>query len=93
MIKVAGILAITLGESLVAGFVLKTLWLWFVVSTFKLPELSIPVALGLALLYRYLSLDTNLSRKGDRSIEDQAFFGMAMALIFLGIGFVIHLFV
>ena len=32
------------------GFVLTKLWAWFIVPTFGLPALSIPVAIGIALI-------------------------------------------
>jgi hypothetical protein len=35
---------------IVRGWVLTVLWSWFVVPTFSLPELSIPVALGFTLI-------------------------------------------
>lgn len=35
------------------GFAIATLWRWFVVPTFHLPTLSVPVALGLATIVRY----------------------------------------
>ena len=36
--------------SIAQGFVLATLWGWFVVPLFHLPELSIPFAIGITLV-------------------------------------------
>ena len=36
--------------AIIQGWVLTVLWSWFVVPTFRLPELSIPVAIGLSLI-------------------------------------------
>lgn len=35
-----------------SGFVLQVLWGWFVAQTFGLPELNIPQALGLAIIFQ-----------------------------------------
>jgi hypothetical protein len=37
------------------GYAIATLWRWFVVPTFHLPLLSVPVALGVAGIARYVS--------------------------------------
>ena len=39
---------------LLKGFVLSVLWGWFAVTTFGLPELSIPTAIGVAMLAVFL---------------------------------------
>jgi len=41
------------------GFVFLKLWAWFVVPTFGLPMLTIPVAIGLALLIGFLTHQRN----------------------------------
>ena len=37
-------------STMFTGFVLTILWGWFIVTTFGLPQLSIPAAIGLALI-------------------------------------------
>jgi multisubunit Na+/H+ antiporter MnhB subunit len=37
------------------GYVLSVLWRWFMVPTFHLPTLSIPVAIGIAMVISYLT--------------------------------------
>lgn len=38
-----------------SGYVLSVLWLWFAVPALDVPALSIPAAIGLAALVRYLT--------------------------------------
>lgn len=38
-----------------SGYVLTVLWDWFVVQTFRLPHLSLPAAIGIAIVVRYLT--------------------------------------
>ena len=50
--------------SVVSGYTFSVLWGWFIVSTFGLPELSIPAAIGLALNVSFLNPSTADSVKG-----------------------------
>ena len=50
---VAGLLSIW------EGFVFMKLWAWFVVPMFGLPALTIPVAIGIALLVGFLTHQRN----------------------------------
>ena len=51
-----------------AGFVLSALWGWFIVSTFALPGLSIPVAIGINYIVRMIIIDTDYNE----DIEDSS---------------------
>lgn len=44
----------TVVASIVNGWVLSTMWGWFVVPFFDLPQMSIPYAIGIAMLVRML---------------------------------------
>lgn len=75
------------------GFALKQLWLWFVVSTFGLPELSIPVALGLSLTITLLT-NTPEGKKDDKAEWWEPLLQIAAKpVIYLTCGFLVHLFV
>lgn len=59
---IAGILLVVPGVALLIGasamwrgYVLSILWAWFIVPTFGLPALSIPFAIGLALVVGFLT--------------------------------------
>ena len=83
-------------NTLVEGLVLSVLWSWFMVSAFGLPPISIPVALGISLL---ISVATFRVRNEDlEEVEtDKALMKSGVKLlclfIFLGLGWIVHLFV
>lgn len=74
------------------GFVLTVLWGWFVVTTFGLPELSLPAALGVALVAQFLIYHPY--RKPEESTSSERI-GRAVGynLFALGIGWIVHLFI
>lgn len=50
-----GIITIAIVSVIFDGFVLATLWRWFIVTTFNVIPLQIPQALGIALVIKYLT--------------------------------------
>lgn len=52
-----------------SGFALSNLWAWFVVSTFGVPPLSIPAAIGLSLIISYLTRQKTSIDKSKETIE------------------------
>lgn len=85
-----------LGECIVLpiyGFVISTLWAWFIVPTFALPALSIPVGIGLCLIMLALQ-GCDPEHMGDEavSLSDACIhLGMriVLALCLLCFGFVV----
>lgn len=57
----------SIGCTILSGYVLSILWAWFIVSTFGLPLLTIPVAIGIMLVVSYLTkqADFNNSDRED----------------------------
>lgn len=53
--------------SIFNGYALKVLWGWFIVPIFHLPQLSIPSAIGIALVVGYLTKQTNDCEEKERS--------------------------
>jgi hypothetical protein len=49
------------------GLILSLMWKWFMVTTFGLPRLSIPAAIGLALIVACLTLRVPEDDKGEDS--------------------------
>jgi len=49
------------------GYVLKVLWGWFIIPIFHLPQLSIPSAIGIALVVGYLTKQTNDCKEKERT--------------------------
>ncbi len=86
--KQLGIVVNFILASVFSGYVFSILWGWFIVTTFGLPVLTIPAALGTILVVRYMTL------KVDKSDKEKAldFMEWAKPLACLAIGFVIKLF-
>lgn len=79
---------------ILSGFVLKQLWGWFVVPTFGLPELSIPIALGLSLTVTMLTgAPENKPKDEQEEWWEPLLRLIAKPVIFLVYGFIVHLFV
>lgn len=74
-----------------SGFAISMLWDWFIVATFGLKALTIAQAIGMGLLVTYLTVTI---RKGDGSwtLGEKIAISIFKPLIFLGLGWVVHLF-
>ena len=81
--------------ALLRGWVLSILWGWFVVPTFNLPQLSIPIAIGLALVVGFLahqSIDVKSpERTGAEKWAHIAMFFVSPLLSLL-FGYIVHAF-
>lgn len=67
--KIIGVLTSTVialvYASIMNGWALTKLWVWFVVPVFHLPVLNIPQAIGIALVIGYLTMPTSKTEKDD----------------------------
>lgn len=90
------ILSVVLAAPLVLlqAFVLSELWRWFVASTFHLPDLSLPNAVGVLLIGTVLRAFNRKPKEEDdgtdwkEALEKEAFIAIAQALLLLGLLFV-----
>lgn len=89
------VILMTVPVAIWKGFVLSKLWLWFIVPTFGLPALSVPLAIGLCVLVGLFT--ANLARR--QKDEETSFWTLylvdgfvapALALLF---GYIVTLFV
>lgn len=86
-------------SSIFDGYVLCLLWQWFIVPVFHLPTLSIPYAIGLALVVSYLTSHNGKSKNYDEDKGTGHKFTLAICnailkpLIALFFGWIVHLFV
>ena len=55
LLAVIGFFTSWILSSIFSGWVLSVLWSWFMVTTFNLPPLSIPAAIGVALTIRFIT--------------------------------------
>lgn len=71
------------------GWALSVLWGWFVVPTFNLPQLSVPVAIGLTMTARLL-MPTSYAQGDTKANSPSDFFGImlgSLAVIPTMVGF------
>jgi Na+(H+)/acetate symporter ActP len=86
---ICAIVALMVASSIWSGYVLSILWGWFIVPTFGLPMLSIPVAIGLALIVSYLTKSvSNTKTDWGWSIS----IAIITPLVALCMGYVVHSF-
>ena len=75
------------------GWVLTVLWSWFIVPTFSLPQLSIPVAIGLTLLVgMFKSYTVKREKKTSQESLTEAIAVVLIPLFVLFLGWIVHLF-
>ena len=70
---ILGIFAITALGVVWSGFALSILWGWFIVPTFGLTTLSIPSAIGVAIMLEYVT--HQYQKKNSSDVEGLAAFG------------------
>lgn len=90
MLVVLGGLAAMIISAMYRGWALMLLWRWFVVSTFGLPELRVPAALGIAVLVMMLTL--HHVEKSERSFGGSVLHGFIVTTVGLAAGWVYSLF-
>jgi hypothetical protein len=65
----------------VNGYALAKLWAWFVVPTFAVPLLTIPAAIGLAMVVSYLTHNPDLSKKEEKPYWETLLTGFIWAIL------------
>ncbi len=77
------------------GYVLSVLWGWFIVPTFGVPALGIAPALGVALVVAYMTYQFH-DHKREEDFGEIVFRGFVMGsikgLLFLFVGWIVHMF-
>lgn len=76
------------------GWALSKLWAWFVVKTFDAPPLTIPAAIGMALIVNYLTikLDAEKDKKPwSKTLLEGAIISTVKPLAALGFGAIVKL--
>lgn len=84
------------GLTLLNGWVLSKLWLWFVVPIFGFKPLTVVQAIGIALVVRFLTADTTTSPKNPDETNAEKFAKILVpyfiSIIALGMGYLVKLF-
>jgi hypothetical protein len=77
------------------GFVLTKLWAWFVVPTFGLPMLTVPVAIGICLIAAFLTHQQSFKVSSGDELKD-AFnawgYGIFVSLTIFFVGWIVKSF-
>lgn len=70
------------------AFVVMKLWDWFIVGTFNVQELTLPIAAGISLLFAYMCPNTI----GERKYSEFIALIICKPTVALILGFIFHLF-
>ena len=77
----------------VRGWVLATMWVWFIVPIFHLPPLTIPQAIGVSMVLALLTKDTTSNAADTRSTTEKWAHAGATILVApvvtLGLGWIV----
>lgn len=76
------------------GWALSKLWSWFIVTTFGLPALTIPAAIGLAMVVSYLTTKLDDKKSEDKyweTLVKGAVIATIKPLFALGFGAIVKL--
>ena len=89
----ASIIVLVVISSILRGYVLSVLWGWFVVPTFGLPALSIPIAIGISLILAFTTHQISVKKEEDKSFGTQFSNIILYPLLTLAIGWIVTLFI
>lgn len=86
-------LAYSIGCFILSGYVLSILWAWFITSTFGLPALTIPVALGIMVVVSYLTKQADFNNQDREDYMKRVnMLAIVKPLGALAVGYVIKMF-
>ena len=91
VLVLAFIFLIVIGIIVIHGFIVKLMWGWFVVPL-GLPVLSIVHAIGLGLLFKYLTWQHRSKDDKDDSVAIKLTTALLYPFLILGLGYLTHLF-
>lgn len=100
MLVILGGLVVAVFSISLNGWVMRVFWGWFIVPVFGVDPITIPQAIGLSVivgyLTRHLKNDDSYVPEG-ASAQDKVVYALVMSVVtslfFLGMGYVVHLFV
>lgn len=82
--------------SITSGWILSTLWSWFISDTFNVIELNIPQSIGLSLIINFLTVTRSESHKREKTIMenllDSSLHLIAKYIFALGLGYIVTFF-
>ena len=91
MLKFLGAITAIVILTLLRGLVIVKLWAWFLVTTFALPVLNIPQAIGVGLVMSFLTIHEH-PEPDETGVGYVIMRGCAYSLLSLFMGWIVHLF-
>lgn len=91
-----GLIAISAGQALLAGYVFSILWGWFIVPTFGIAALSIAQALGVSLTFSYISSakpDDDSTKSSEDRLISAISWTITKAAMAISIGWIVKSFI
>lgn len=89
LMGIVGLIGIIAAASILRGWVLSVMWMWFIVPTFGLAPLSIPIAIGIGLILAFTTKTTTGPKQDISALAGTAFL---YPLLLLGIAWIVKLF-
>lgn len=98
------VVAIVLAGAAWGGYIFSILWKWFVVTTFQVSPISVPAAIGITLMVKYMTLgdimafyERNVEPDTDEDAESKSLIALAtmaalLPVAVLGMGWMVSLF-
>lgn len=85
---------VTLGATLVYGWILVKLWFWFMVPIFHLAPLRLVEAIGIMVLLGFLRYEFDPARSKESMTEawKRSGVNLLMSFVSLGFGYIVHRF-
>jgi hypothetical protein len=71
---------------IIGGFVIMKLWLWFIVPTFEMNPLKIPEAIGIILLFTFMTIKKVKNQDTSEEMIENFFYLVIYSGLFLLIG-------
>ena len=79
-------------SGILRGFVLKSLWSWFIVPQFHIAPLTVPVALGISVIVGLLTTDTTKAKDNTQTSGIMLAVSIMFTSLCWGMGWIYHLF-
>lgn len=92
LLLIVGFILILIMSVMWSGYILSILWSWFMVPIFGLPELSVPAAIGVAIVFGYFTRGIKMSAESRKDWAETISTAFLTPLVFLFMGWIVKSF-
>lgn len=88
--KLVAQLVVAIGTTVWRAYVLSVMWAWFIVATFGLPAITVPVAVGImygVLLFKHIP--SKLEADNPHDYNSRLAFDLIVPTVVLGFGWIV----